>query len=268
MMVILLRNTIECSQINGIMIIFKLKYYRLWVHIGSLAGAILMVCFFAQSGFAANKTLELRRDTASKIEVRTFSQTQLNKYRSSPDFQYISNKPEALTWWDRVKQWFFQKLVDIIQFSTETNLGKTILILLAIAFIIYAAYKMIGADKTGLWAKKNPESVFQDLTDENIHTIDFDRLINDAAAENNYRLAIRLWYLKTLKNLSGKNFISWKPGKTNYEYVAELEQTQYKVPFNKLTHDFEYSWYGEAAVTSGEYGALKEQFANFNQQLR
>lgn len=244
------------------------KHHDLFIKAYLQVGTVFIFCFFFQSALAKTIPPELNKDSTSKIDVRPFSQTQLNKYKSSPDFQYIRNKPEALTWWDRVKQWFFQKLFDLIHYSTETNLGKTILILLAIAFIIYAAYKMIGADKTGLWAKKNPESVFQDLTDENIHTIDFDRLINDAAAENNYRLAIRLWYLKTLKNLSGKNFISWKPGKTNYEYVAELDQTQYKAPFNKLTRDFEYSWYGEAAVTSGEYETLKEQFANFNQQLR
>ncbi|MGH2642372.1 MAG: hypothetical protein ACRDE2_00360 [Chitinophagaceae bacterium] len=228
---------------------------------------IFTVCFFAQSVLATNKSPYLNADTSFKMNVRTFSEKQLDKYRSSPDFQYIRNKPEVFTWWDRVKQWIFQKIFDLIQFSTGTNLGKTILILLAIAFIVYVTYKMIGADKTKLWAKRNTDSVLPDLTEENIHLLDFDQLINDAAGENNYRLAIRLWYLKTLKNLSGRDFISWKAGKTNYEYVGELEQTPYGIPFKSLTRNFEYSWYGETAVTTGEYEALKEQFSKFNQQV-
>lgn len=250
------------------MIIVKLKYYNIRFKICSFLSAVFIVCFFLQSALAANTPSRLKEDTSSRVDVRTFSERQLDKYRNSSEFQYIRNKSEVLTWWGRLKQWILQKIVDLIHYGTETNLGKTILILLAIAVIIYVAYRMIGADKTGLWAKKNAGPTLGDLTEENIHLIDFDELIKEAVSKNNYRLSIRLWYLKTLRNLSGKNFISWKPGKTNYEYVAELAQTQYEVSFKNLTRNFEYSWYGEAEVTTDEYKALKEQFTIFNQQLR
>ncbi len=245
-----------------------LKNYNFKFKRCSFLGAVFIVCFFLQSALAAGTPSKLKEDTSSQMDVRTFSEKQLDKYRNSSEFQYIRNKPEVLTWWGRLKQWMLQKIVDLIQFGTETNVGRTILILLAIAIIIYVAYRMIGADKTGLWAKKNAGQALPDLTDENIHLIDFDELIKEAVSKNNYRLAIRLWYLKTLRNLSGKDFISWKPGKTNYEYVAELAQTQYEASFKNLTRNFEYSWYGETEVTTGEYAALKEQFTRFNQQLR
>ena len=235
--------------------------------IESFAGTVFVLCFFVRSGLAINIPSALKRDTSYSIVVRTFSQKQLNKYRNSPDFQYISSTPEAHNWWERVKLWILQKIFDLIHYGTGTNSGKIILTLLVIALIVYAVYRMTGADKTGLWERKNDGLALPDFTEKDIHVIDFDRLINEAAGERNYRLAIRLWYLKTLKNLSGKDCIKWRPGKTNYEYVAELVQTRYEASFRRLTHDFEYSWYGETAVTTGEYETLKRQFMDFNQLL-
>jgi hypothetical protein len=245
----------------------KSTHSRFKTKICSLAGTVLVLCFFVRSGLAVNISSSLKKSTSYSIAVRTFSQKQLNKYRNSPDFQYISSKPEALNWWGRVKLWILQKIFDLIHYGTGTNPGKIILILLVIALIIYVVYRMTGADKTGLWERKNDGLAFPDLTEKDIHVIDFDRLINEAAGMKNYRLAVRLWYLKTLKNLSGKDCIKWRPGKTNYEYVAELAQTRYGASFKKLTHDFEYSWYGETTVTAGEYEVLKQQFMDFNQPL-
>lgn len=250
------------------MIILTFKHHNLIIKACSLLSTIVTLCLFVQTALASNISSKLKEDTSTEINIRTFPEAQLNKYKASSDFQYVRNKPEVLTWWDRLKQWILQKIVDAIHYSTETNLGRALLILLVIAFIIYAAYKMIGADKTGLWAKKSAGLHLPDLTNEDIHSIDFDELINEAVSKNSYRLAIRLWYLKTLRNLSGKDFINWKPGKTNYEYVAELAPTQYEASFKSLTRNFEYTWYGETAVTMDEYEALKEQFISFNQQLR
>lgn len=247
---------------------WKLRYSRLTGKAFLFIGAIFVLCFSIQNSLGVNIPSDLKKDTSSKIEIRTFSEGQLEKYRGSPDFQYIRNRPEALTWWSRAKQWMLQKMSDLIQYSTETNLGKTILILLVISLIIYLVYRMIGADETGLWMKKGKEMVIPDFAEENIQVVDFDQLIKDAAQKNDYRLAIRLWYLKTLKNLAGRDYIKWKPGKTNYEYADELQQTPFEVPFKKLTCHFEYGWYGEASVTFGEYEVLKEHFMYFNQQLR
>lgn len=243
----------------------KSKYRTSKTKIGSLAGTVFVLGFFVRSGLAVNIPSALKGDTSYSILIRTFSQKQLNKYRNSPDFQYISSMPEAHNWWERIKLWILQKIFDLIHYGTGTNSGKIILILLVIALIVYVVYRMTGADKTGLWERKNDSLALPDFTEKDIHVIDFDRLINKAAGEKNYRLAIRLWYLKTLKNLSGKDCIKWRPGKTNYEYVTELAQTRYEASFKKLTRDFEYSWYGETTVTGGEYETLKQQFMDFNQ---
>ena len=80
--------------------------------------------------------------------------------------------------------------------------------------------------------------------DENIHEMDFEKLIQEATGKNDYRLGVRLVFLYALKMLSDKNLIHWDQGKTNHDYLDELSATEIKTGFNELNSYFEYAWYG------------------------
>ncbi len=92
---------------------------------------------------------------------------------------------------------------------------------------------------------------------ENIHEINFDNAINDALDVSDYRLAIRLQYLKTLKMLSLGELINWKPNRTNYSYVSELERYPYQADFAQITSYFEFTWYGDFKVDEAGYKEMK-----------
>ena len=69
--------------------------------------------------------------------------------------------------------------------------------------------------------------------DEDIHEINFEEKITKLVDQKNYKEAIRLSYLRILKQLTDKELIVWKVDKTNLDYVDEIEDNEMKVAFEK-----------------------------------
>ncbi len=134
---------------------------------------------------------------------------------------------------------------------------------MAFAFIaiFYVLYKN---EIKGLFSKnKSIDSIKSFETIEDIHSIDYDKLIEQAIENKNYRYAIRLNYLRTLKILSDKELISWKQDKTNREFVNELKAIDIKSGFVNLTNDFEKIWYGGHSINFNNYSSLAEKYSDF-----
>ena len=89
-----------------------------------------------------------------------------------------------------------------------------------------------------------------------------------AAAAGNFRLAIRLMFLRSLKNMSEKNIIRYKQDKTNFDYLVELHPTTYYNNFFKVTRSYEYSWYGQFPVSEDAYRIIRNDFDQFDKALR
>lgn len=56
-------------------------------------------------------------------------------------------------------------------------------------------------------------------------------MIEEAIANRNYRFALRLNYLRSLKILSDKEIINWKIDKTNHEFIGEIKHSNLKSTF-------------------------------------
>ncbi len=130
----------------------------------------------------------------------------------------------------------------------------------AIALIWYLA-----GSNVSLFRKKN-KKVNETQEDEmpvDIFAINYQKEIDKAAAGGNYRMAIRLMYLRLLKNLSERNIIQYKQDRTNLDYLMQLHPTRYYNGFFRITRNYEYSWYGEFPVSNEAYGIIKKEFDNF-----
>ncbi|MNE89866.1 hypothetical protein D3C80_1873230 [compost metagenome] len=97
--------------------------------------------------------------------------------------------------------------------------------------------------------------------------MDFDKLIADAVESRNYRLAVRLYYLKTLKELNNRSLITWKPEKTNHNYITELSAVHLKEGFQQMTHQFEFVWYGEFDLAENDFNSIRHSYQSFHQQI-
>lgn len=139
---------------------------------------------------------------------------------------------------------------------------------IAIFFIGIIIYKLFLTN--GIFAKRNTK-LTEDQTENEPKGLneysEYDGFIREAEVMNDYNLATRYLYLRTLKKLADSDLILYSPDKTNYSYVKELSNENYRQEFASLTLNYEYVWYGKFVISSRRYQQLKEQFNSFNKKV-
>lgn len=107
----------------------------------------------------------------------------------------------------------------------------------------------------------------EELSTEDIFAINYQKEIDKAAASGNYRLAIRLMFLRVLRNMTDNNIIRYKQDKTNLDYLMELHPTVYYKNFFRITRSYEYAWYGLFPVSEEAYVLIRKDFDQFEKEL-
>jgi hypothetical protein len=127
----------------------------------------------------------------------------------------------------------------------------------------------LASSNVGIFSRRSRMVEKTEDTDpaDNIFNINYQKEIEKAIHENNYRLAVRLMFLRVLKNLAEKNIIQFKQGLTNIDYLLQLNNTAYYKEFFRLSRHYEYMWYGEFSVSNETFSIIKKEFENFDPQL-
>ncbi|MBI1783165.1 MAG: DUF4129 domain-containing protein, partial [Sphingobacteriales bacterium] len=203
------------------------------------------------------------------ITAKTISKDTINKYRSQDAFRYSTkDKAQTKSFFERLWDWLWEKYYDLMGQEAGNTLIKILLWTIAILGVVYFILRIIGMDAFAFFQKKNKDgSLSYEVLDENVHTINFSEAIENAVSQRNYRLAVRLQYLQTLKRLTDKNYINWQPNKSNRQYVHELAASSLTTSFNSLTTEFEYVWYGEMQLAPQEYEIISNNFKQFYNRL-
>ena len=92
-----------------------------------------------------------------------------------------------------------------------------------------------------------------EVTEDTIYGIDFPSEIEKALQNENFREALRLMYLQTLKSLSDYHQIEWQPFKTPTQYTFEFRQSDFK----RMTSLF-------VRVRYGGFGADKDMIRDMH----
>lgn len=95
---------------------------------------------------------------------------------------------------------------------------------------------------------------------EDIFNLAYQDRIKKAETEQNYRVAVRLIFLQTLKLLSDTNHIKYQPDYTNLNYLQQLHLSNLYNDFSKVTRSYEYVWYGKFEISSEAYAVVKKDF--------
>jgi hypothetical protein len=212
----------------------------------------------------------LRLDT-SKIAIHSFNADSLNKYRNNPHFIYdVDAKKVGLTWWQRLWKWFWDLIAKLFgggdSAAPALGLFKYFVWAIALGMVVFIIIKLTG---TNIFSRKSKEiEIPYSESLENIHEITFDEEIEKATSNRNYRLAVRLLYLRTLKQLNDAQLIQWQLGKTNLAYLNELQDQTQKQSFGILTRQFEYVWYGDFSVDGQSYQNINILFHDFKMMLK
>ncbi len=213
------------------------------------------------------KSLTIKSDS-SQIKPRAFNQSALETYKTNKDFQYGADYQTAQSLWTRFWRWFWNYFGSLISDVASNNATKNISIVVLTGLIIYLVIKFSGVGVLQLFTgKAKPVPIPYSESLENIHEIDFEPEIEKAIHNLDYRLAVRMLYLKCLKKLSDSGLISWQIDKTNSNYIAELVNSGREDKFTSLTRQFEYIWYGEFNINQSTFLEIHDDFKNFNKGL-
>lgn len=204
---------------------------------------------------------------SSLIKARSFNRKALNEIKNDSQFQYDNLVEPPRSIWERFWRWFWRKFRQIWGTSPGRTSISTMLILAAVSAIAFFVFKVMGMSKEGLFGKSSSGAVDYSVSHEDIHGISFEEAIQQAIWAGNYRLAIRLLYLQSLKILTDRGYIQWQVNKTNADYLKEVTGKKWASLFGMLTWHFDYAWYGELPVSKEKFESVQEQFKIFNDQL-
>lgn len=207
------------------------------------------------------ETATLRYDS-SAVDARSAT---LEKYRSDSDFYYDRDISINPTLWEQFKEWLWSLVQRFLPDDPETvsTIWDWVFYSIIAVALVFVVFRLFGMTFTGAFRRSVKNSMTVELLGEDIHEMDFERLIDEAAQQQHYRKAVRLLYLRTLKEMTDREYIRWSPDKTNREYVHELANSDMRKMFEHLTLLFEYIWYGDFPVDRTLFEQSRTLFNDF-----
>ncbi|MFZ6010596.1 MAG: hypothetical protein ACOYXT_09630 [Bacteroidota bacterium] len=200
------------------------------------------------------------------IDVRHFDDKVIQDLKSDRELNYSADRA-TISLWERMWRWLAQLINALFSETASTDWGRFAIYVIAVVILTYVIMRVMKIDAFNLFAGKNTGAADYTVLDENIHEMNFEKLISEALSKKDYRLVIRLFFLHSLKLLSDKQLIHWEPGKTNVDYQNELQVAELKKGFNELGFYFQYAWYGNFAVSDEMLARVKEKYTDWKTKL-
>jgi hypothetical protein len=199
-----------------------------------------------------------------RVVQRSIDSAKIAQLKKDDDFWYVNEVPPKKA----AKPATQKEAPKILQ--DQTWIRNVLWVLVVGGFVSILIWFLIASNVKLL---RKPQSVSAQQEDEdemlteNIFDIDYEGALKKAIAVSNYRLAIRLLYLQTLKDLAIRNQIQYKQERTNNDYLMQLFQTAFYKDFFRLTRSFEYTWYGQFPVSPDVFASIQQEFSSFKQKL-
>lgn len=203
-----------------------------------------------------------------KIVVRSVHPNDLLPFKQDRAFQYERPKPPEESLWEKLYRLATEWFNKVLGKSATTWIFRNGMYVGLFVIIGLIIWRIFVSEQMGLFTRKQHQSGVGINTIGDIHGIDFEPQIVQAVAQKHYREAVRLYYLRTLKQLEDCELIRWKPDKTNHDYVNELRQTPFSAQFSTLTRHFEYVWYGDLPLNTSDFEQIQAEFGAFSETLK
>jgi len=224
---------------------------------------VLFAWLFSLQSFAVDSIVKVKTDS-SKIEVRRLPDAAQKKLLESSAYKYDRVRPAPKGLWDRFTEWLSNKISELFETKEGALSFRIFEWILAIAAVVIIVFLLLKNDVRRLFYGQSASlSIDFSEFEEDINKIDFDKLIEESIAKKDFRKAVRLHFLKLLKQLTDNNLIKWQIDKTNKDYSIELSNSKYKVKFNQLSLAYEYIWYGDFQLDETIYKETISQFNSF-----
>ncbi|NRB58644.1 MAG: DUF4129 domain-containing protein [Winogradskyella sp.] len=235
--------------------------------------AFTVIVLFVTSTVLAIQSSIIVSEDNDPIEKRQFED--LKEKYSGNDFIY-ERTIENSGWWTRFKQWLADFFKDLFDFGSDAQANDAVDLMLKVFYVVifllvifFIVKAIINKEGKWIFGKSSDKNIIP-VTDieSNIHEADFKKLITSAEEENNYRLAIRYYYLWLLKKLSQAEIIEYDVEKTNSDYYYEITSENTKKEFSYTSYLYNYIWYGEFDIDNTQFNKAKSAFSQFLNSIK
>jgi len=210
-----------------------------------------------------------QQDSSAIISVRDFNKSAIESFKADPEFNY-SQGNNFLNGYE--PSWISRLLKKLfgISFNEHTaSIWEIIIYVLCGCILLFAVLNFVKADKRWFMQRSTKKAIItHEEVESNIHEMDMDELIKQALEQKQYRRAVRLLYLKSLKELSDKKLIDWSAQKTNSDYLNEIKSAPLKQSFKSNTLIFEYIWYGDFHIDEPLLQKVMKSFDAFINEIK
>lgn len=153
--------------------------------------------------------------------------------------------------------------------DSSNNILQPLLWLLIIGGFITFLVIYLSNSNVGVFRKSKTISTLEtEVETDDIFAIPYQKEIDKAVNAGNYRLAVRLHFLRLLRDLSEKNLIRYAADRTNFDYLLQVQHTAWYQHFFRLTRNYEYVWYGQFEIDGEKFNIIKNDFTDLEKQLR
>lgn len=183
--------------------------------------------------------------TTSPTDTLVCDTAQIAVWQSDPAYDYNREliTPE-INFFEWINQRFGELLRKIFGGRFSEQYSELVLICIAIVILLLIIW-FVYRKHPGLFMRSPKSALPYTVEEDTIYGVDFPGGIADALAHSDYREAIRLLYLQTLKYLSDTKRIDWQPYKTATQYNGEVRMPA----FRELTNHFLRVRYGNFEAT-------------------
>lgn len=179
--------------------------------------------------------------------------TQVAMWQADAAYDYnrelMAPEINIIEWISRLVEEILQKIFGsrfAEQYTEAILIGIGILIL---ALLVWFVYKK----NPGLFMHSRKGALPYTVEEDTIYGVDFEKGISVALSRRDYREAVRLLYLQTLKQLSDEKRIDWQFYKTPTQYIYEVKTPAFK----QLTNQFLRVRYGNFEATEALFSTMQ-----------
>jgi hypothetical protein len=198
--------------------------------------------------------------SARRLELRTVDSVIWSKDTMASDYHYTV-RPKVVAQPEQTS-----KPKSSRSFAFDAQASRVVVSVLATVLVLVILYLLVG-DK--LLSRRPLAPKLVDPPDwESVETYtEWEAAVAAAEAGGDFRLAIRILYLQTLKLLDTGGVISYNKETSNASYLAKLMPTNHGILFRELLRYFNYTWFGSYVVSRTGYQAVKLKFLDFHQSI-
>lgn len=221
----------------------------------------------SQPAFSQLNEGEARYLESSVEGKEQFSEENIKKSRGKIDYSedHLKKKKEK-------KKETKNRNIDPGLGSAVGGIVKFIFIALLIGILAAIIVNMLGGGNLFKPSSKKIKGSVSELDfdelEDNLQESELEKILKEAISKKEYKVAVRLYFLMIIRDLSEKKFIKWKKDKTNREYVRETGSLPFNFKFQEATNVFERIWYGEFNIESQDFANIQPKFQSLLQDIK